>query len=93
MLEADAEFWWNGVKRLLEEAQAKITWNVFKDAFHQKYFPPSIRNAKELEFMQLCKEITVFWNILPNLKNCAKFPQFISVIQIKHGNVLNSKVD
>ena len=26
---------------------------MFKDAFYQKYFPPSVRNAKELEFMQL----------------------------------------
>ena len=27
--------------------------NVFKDVFYQKYFPPLVRNAKELEFMQL----------------------------------------
>ena len=53
MLEADVEFWWNGLKRLLEESQADITWEVFKDAFYQKYFPASVRNAKELEFMQL----------------------------------------
>ena len=53
MLKADAKFWWNGVKQLLEEAQAEITWNVFRDAFYQKYFPPSVCNAKELEFMQL----------------------------------------
>ena len=34
ILEADAEFWWNSVKQLLEEAQAEITWNVFKEAFY-----------------------------------------------------------
>ena len=51
MLEADAEFWWNGMRRLLEESQVDITWEVFKDAFYQKYFPTSVWNAKELEFM------------------------------------------
>ena len=31
----------------------KITWNMFKDAFYQKYFPASVWNAKELKFMKL----------------------------------------
>ena len=51
MLEADVEFLWNGVRQLLEESQTEITWDVFIDAFYQKYFPASVRNAKELEFM------------------------------------------
>ena len=42
-----------GVKRLLEGSQTKITQDVFKEAFYQKYFPTSVQNAKELEFMQL----------------------------------------
>ena len=42
MLEADAKFWWNDVKRLLEGSQTNITWEVFKEAFYQKYFPTSI---------------------------------------------------
>ena len=53
MLEVDTEFQWNGVRWLLEESQTKITWDVFRNAFYQKYFPASVRNAKELEFMQL----------------------------------------
>ena len=53
MLEADAEFWWNGVKRLLGDSQTEVTQDVFKEAFYQKYFLASIRNAKELEFLQL----------------------------------------
>ena len=55
MLEADAEFWWNGIKRLLEESQVEITLDIFKEAFYQKYFLVSVQNAKELEFMQLCQ--------------------------------------
>ena len=53
MLEGDVEFWWNGVRWLLEESQTDITWEVFKDVFYQKYFPASVQNAKELEFLQL----------------------------------------
>ena len=53
MLEADVEFWWNSVRWLLEESYTEITWDVFRDAFYQKYFPASICNAKKLEFMQL----------------------------------------
>ena len=34
MLEMDAEFWWNAVKRLLEDSQTEITWDVFKEAFY-----------------------------------------------------------
>ena len=31
----------------------ETTWHVFRDAFYQKYIPPSVHNAKEMEFMQL----------------------------------------
>ena len=53
MLEVDAEFWWVGTKRLLEGAQTYITWEIFKMHFYEKYFPVSMSNAKELEFMIL----------------------------------------
>ena len=55
MLKADAEFWWNGMKRLLEESQTNVSWEVFKGTFYQKYFLASVQNVKELEFMQLCQ--------------------------------------
>ena len=73
MLEADAEFWWNGVKRLLEESQTEITWIVFKDAFYQKYFPPSVRNAKELEFMQLCQGSSSMSEYIAKFEELCKF--------------------
>ena len=53
MLEANVEFWWTGARRLLEGDQTNTIWEVFKEMFYQKYFPTSVRNAKELEFMQL----------------------------------------
>ena len=42
MLEANGEFWQNGVRRLLEESQADITCEMFKEAFYLRYFPASI---------------------------------------------------
>ena len=53
MLKADVKFWWNGTKNLMENDGTPIKWEVFKGAFYEKYFPGSMRNAKELEFMQL----------------------------------------
>ena len=41
------------MKRLLEGSQTEITWDMFKEAFYSKYFPASVRNVKDLEFMQL----------------------------------------
>ena len=56
MLETDAKFRWTIVKRLLEASQTDITWEIFKETFYHKYFPAFIRNAKELEFIQLQQE-------------------------------------
>ncbi|KAK7350011.1 hypothetical protein VNO77_08020 [Canavalia gladiata] len=53
MLEADAEFWWMGARRLLETEGNHITWEVFKEAFYEKYVPQSVRDAKEAEFLHL----------------------------------------
>ncbi|XP_015944704.1 uncharacterized protein LOC107469839 [Arachis duranensis] len=53
MLKADAEFWWDGARRLLEDAGTDISWVTFKEAFYKKYFPLSVRESKEMEFLQL----------------------------------------
>ncbi|XP_072078032.1 uncharacterized protein [Arachis hypogaea] len=53
MLKADAEFWWDGARRLLEDAGTDISWATFKEAFYKKYFPLSVRESKEMEFLQL----------------------------------------
>ena len=53
MLKADPMFWWNGTKNLLENDRTPINYEIFNMTFYEKYFPTSVRNAKELEFMQL----------------------------------------
>ena len=53
MLEGEAKHWWRGAKSLLESSGTKITWKVFLTTFFDKYFPDSVNNEKEAEFIQL----------------------------------------
>ena len=53
MLVGEAEYWWDGTRRLLEGGRIIITWDVFRTKFLEKYFPNDVRRAKEIEFMQL----------------------------------------
>ncbi|WJX17476.1 hypothetical protein P8452_07389 [Trifolium repens] len=53
MLTGDAEAWWRGKHRLLEEEGREITWNLFKEVFLGKYFPKLSRKDKEREFSNL----------------------------------------
>ncbi|XP_057756434.1 uncharacterized protein LOC130975703 [Arachis stenosperma] len=53
MLEGEAEHWWHGVQRLLRQMVEEIDWDTFKEEFYKKYFPRTVRDAKEMELMQL----------------------------------------
>ena len=54
MLKGVAKHWWRSTKKTvpLEEDEI-LTWTVFLDAFYEKYFPESVRDEKEVEFMEL----------------------------------------
>ncbi|XP_016206745.1 uncharacterized protein LOC107647140 [Arachis ipaensis] len=51
----EAQHWWQGAHRLLQQGNIDeaITWERFKEEFYKKYFPNSVRQAKELELLQL----------------------------------------
>lgn len=53
MLVGNAECWWQGTCQLLEAEGREITWEVFRTRFLERYFPASVRYAKEMEFLQL----------------------------------------
>jgi len=53
MLIEDGEFWWKGMKQMMEGRGENVTWESFKVRFLEEYFRDSARNAKEIEFMQL----------------------------------------
>ena len=40
MLEVDAEVWWANAKRMIEDSQTPITWEVFKAALYGKCATP-----------------------------------------------------
>ncbi|XP_015935303.1 uncharacterized protein LOC107461329 [Arachis duranensis] len=54
-LQGEAQYWWQGTRRILQPDGAAIPWEVFRTEFYKKCFPNSARNAKELELMQLKK--------------------------------------
>ncbi|XP_016196055.1 uncharacterized protein LOC107637123 [Arachis ipaensis] len=52
-LAGEAQYWWQGTQRLLQHHDAAIPWDAFRTKFYKKYFPNSVRTAKELELLQL----------------------------------------
>ncbi|XP_016168204.1 uncharacterized protein LOC107610707 [Arachis ipaensis] len=52
-LMGEAPHWWQEECRLLQLQNVDILWDVFQTAFYKKYFPEFVREARELELMQL----------------------------------------
>ncbi|GLT54744.1 hypothetical protein SLA2020_279180, partial [Shorea laevis] len=55
-LTAEAERWWIAKKEHLEQHlgdDTSITWKSFKEAFLERFFPSSVRQAKAQEFTDL----------------------------------------
>ncbi|XP_043717596.1 uncharacterized protein LOC122665507 [Telopea speciosissima] len=53
MLQGEAHMWWKAHKQILIAADPVITWARFVSAFFESYFPDSVKEAKEVEFLQL----------------------------------------
>uniref|UniRef100_A0A151UF45 Retrotransposon gag domain-containing protein n=1 Tax=Cajanus cajan TaxID=3821 RepID=A0A151UF45_CAJCA len=53
MLTGEAEYWWEGTCQMLIGHGIVVDWVFFKRAFLVKYFPKSVRHAREAEFMRL----------------------------------------
>ena len=54
ILKGEAEHWWRSTKKTLPlEEDEILTWIIFLDAFYEKYFPESVQDEKEVEFMEL----------------------------------------
>ncbi|XP_016206335.1 uncharacterized protein LOC107646681 [Arachis ipaensis] len=52
-LQGEAQHWWQGTRQILQPNGVVISWKLFQIEFYKKYFPSSVRNAKELELLQL----------------------------------------
>jgi len=53
LLVADAEYWWQGMQRLMQTRGEEMTWATFRTKFLEKYFPDSARHEREAEFLTL----------------------------------------
>nr|KYP42891.1 hypothetical protein KK1_035670 [Cajanus cajan] len=53
MLVGEAEHWWRGTHHMLTARGVVVDWECFRRVFLEKYFPESVRHAKEAEFMRL----------------------------------------
>nr|KYP34967.1 Transposon Ty3-I Gag-Pol polyprotein [Cajanus cajan] len=53
MLVGGAEHWWRGTYQMLAARGGAVDWECFRTMFMEKYFPESVRHAKEAEFMRL----------------------------------------
>ncbi|XP_042474827.1 uncharacterized protein LOC122056927 [Macadamia integrifolia] len=52
-LQNEANAWWKSTEPILVALQPNLTWEHFKMAFYNNYFPDSVRERKETEFMEL----------------------------------------
>ncbi|XP_057755721.1 uncharacterized protein LOC130974900 [Arachis stenosperma] len=73
MLKVDAEFLWHGARRLLEDARTDISWATFKEAFYKKYFSLSVRESKEIEFLQLRQDRMSITEYIEKFERLCKF--------------------
>nr|KYP37056.1 hypothetical protein KK1_041764 [Cajanus cajan] len=53
MLVGEAKHWWRGTHHMLTARGVTVDWECFRAVFLEKYFPESVRHAKEAEFMRL----------------------------------------
>jgi hypothetical protein len=53
MLQGDAYDWWRMEEEKHNQDLEPYTWEMFKAAFYEKYFPTSVRLQKEREFIKL----------------------------------------
>ena len=61
MLIEEAEFWWIGMKQMMEDKGEDATWENFKVRFLEEYFPDS---QKKLNSCSWNKEIFQSLNML-----------------------------
>lgn len=53
MLAGEAEYWWRGMRQLMNAEGEKINWVNFRTRFLERYFPESAKYEREAEFLTL----------------------------------------
>nr|KYP38000.1 hypothetical protein KK1_040771 [Cajanus cajan] len=53
MLVGEVEHWWRNTYQMLTARGVTVDWECFRTVFMEKYYPESMRHAKEAEFLRL----------------------------------------
>ncbi|XP_015940151.1 uncharacterized protein LOC107465694 [Arachis duranensis] len=64
---------WQGECHLLQLQNADIPWDIFQTAFYKKCFPKSVREARELELMQLKQALLSMAEYTSRFEELCKF--------------------
>ncbi|KAF7842127.1 uncharacterized protein G2W53_004425 [Senna tora] len=77
MLASEAENWWKGARQLMEARGIQLTWENFKISFFEKYYPVSVRNQKEIEFMQMKQGNMPFEEFIAKYEELSNFSSYL----------------
>ncbi|XP_073153181.1 uncharacterized protein [Henckelia pumila] len=73
-----AKVWWISTQRSLEHRGTVITWDVFKTAFYQRFFPISYRKEKGAKFASLQQGQLNIEQYVAKFTNLLKFAPHIA---------------
>ncbi|XP_057416666.1 uncharacterized protein LOC130711179 isoform X2 [Lotus japonicus] len=76
LLLGDAEYWWKDTRGIMEDNHEEISWNSFRTAFLEKYFPTSARDERESQFLTLRQRGMSVPEFASKLESLAKHFQF-----------------
>lgn len=67
------------MRHILQGQGVQITWQVFQNAFLDKYFPPNLRREKEVEFLQLKQRNSLFEEYLAKFERLSRFSVYLQL--------------
>nr|KYP43989.1 hypothetical protein KK1_034574 [Cajanus cajan] len=82
MLVGEVEYWWRGTHQMLVTRGVVVDWECFKRVFLKKYFPESVRHAKEAEFMRLHQGSLIVSDYAMRFEHLAHFYSNINLLQV-----------
>ncbi|XP_057418164.1 uncharacterized protein LOC130712345 [Lotus japonicus] len=88
MLKGDAEYWWRSAKQLMTDNNEAITWESFKRAFMDKYFPETAREEMENQFLRLRQGTMTVGEYAAKLEALSKHFRF-SQVQVDEAYLCN----
>ena len=84
MLKGEAAHWWETSHRIHRTEANPISWTHFKRIFFEKYFPSSMRPAKEIEFINLVQGYVIVTQYERQFEQLSRFaPHLVDIEECK----------